>query len=210
MQPRRRFVHIALIMALAAAFGCAPTPQQLNSDKAAEVLRRTGVPDFVDASTADFAALRHEPSGMVCRLPDDGVLEINVFPASAANPGAHCAVAQGSSASTFVVVRFGESVSIDDAFRDAIASLVAERDAALWLGNISQADRADPTGLPHFRIARYSATLNGEVSYVRVAVSEARGWFLQQVVTAPLDDGAAAEEAAGASWREALADFARE
>jgi hypothetical protein len=190
------------------ALGCAPGPLAQNSEKAAEVLRQTGVSDFVDASTAEYAALRHEPSGMVCRLPSDGVLELNVFPASAANPGAHCAVARGRGASTFVVVKFGEMVSLDDAFRDAVASLVAERDAALWLGRPSAADLADPSGMPHFRIARYRADLNGEPSYVRVAVAEARGWFLQQVVTAPLEQADIAEEAAGADWRAALADFA--
>jgi hypothetical protein len=197
-------------MVILGALACTPSPQQQNSEKAAEVLRQTGVPDFVDASTADFAALRHQPSGMVCRLPLDGVLEVNVFPASAANPGAHCAVAQGRSASTFVVVRFGAGVSLDDAFRDAAASLVAEREVALWTGRASEADRADPTGLPHFRIARYRANLNEEATYVRVAVAEARGWFLQQVVTAPLEEADIAEEAAGTAWRAALADFARE
>jgi hypothetical protein len=181
-----------------------------NRDSTGAVLARTGVSDFVDASTAEYAALRHAPSGMVCRLPTDGVFEINVFPASAANAGAHCAVARERSASTLVVVQFGDAVSLDDAFRDAIASLVAERDAALWQGRASAADRADPVGLPHFRIARYRASLDGEASYVRVAVAEARGWFLQQVVTAPLDQAEAVEELAGAEWRAALADFARE
>ncbi len=202
-------IYFALTILVGAA-GCSSEALRHNRDNAGAVLSRTGAPDFVDASTAEYAAVRHEPSGMVCRLPDDGVFEINVFPASAANPGAHCTLAHDRSASTFVVVRFGEDVSLDDAFRDAAASLVAERDAALWTGRASAADRSDPQGLPHFRIARYRVSLDGELSYVRVAVAEARGWFLQQVVTTPIETAEASEEAAGTAWRVALADFSRE
>jgi hypothetical protein len=66
---------------------------------------------------------------------------------------------------------------------------------------------ASPEGLPHFRIARFEAQIDGQPSYLRVAMSEARGWYLQQIVSGPLAQAAEVEARAGQDWRRLLRDF---
>jgi hypothetical protein len=196
---------IGLMVSVIAA--CSPSPKARHQLVTEEVLRRTGVSDFVDASTSAYAAVRHEPSGMECVLPRDGTLDLGLFPAAAANPGAYCTIVQDRVASSFVVVKFDEQASLDQAFAEAVQTTVGGAQPTPWQGPVSAADRGPPEGLPHFRIARLQAQVDGASSYVRVAVSEARDWYLQQVVVAPLDQAPAVEETAGQTWRAALAAF---
>lgn len=197
------------LLALLTVAACAPSPQARNSASAAVVLQQTGVPDFADASSAERAAIRHAPSGMVCALPHDGTFDVGVFPADAANPGAHCTVAAGQTVTSLVVVRFGGVMNLDTAFQEALATTAGQVNATPWAGQPSEADRAPPEGLPHYRIARFEAAIDGEPHFLRVAMSEARGWYLQQIVSGPLADANAIEARAGEEWRAALHDFAQ-
>lgn len=186
---------------------CDQGPKARNQAIAAEVLARSGVPDFIDASTAERAAVRHTPSGLVCIMPIDGTFEMGVFPANATNAGAHCAIAQGQTASTLVAVRFSGRTNLDQVFNDAIASTVRSAEAPRWRGRASSADQSDPAGLPNHRVSRFEVTVNGVETYVRIAAGESRGWYLQQVVSAPIGDAEQAETRAGAEWRAALRAF---
>jgi hypothetical protein len=49
-----------------------------------------------------------------------------------------------------------------------------------------------------------------EQRYLRVAVSEARGWYVQQIVSAPLGQADIAEADAGLEWRQVLKDFVKD
>ncbi len=189
---------------------CGQTPAARHRAITDEVLARTGAPDFVDASTAERPALRHAPSGLVCVMPRDGAFDLGVFPASAANPGAQCTTVVDGAASTFVVVNFRQGMTLDQAFADALATTVGQAERRQWPGRASAADRSSPEGLPHYRIARFETEIDGAPTYLRVAVSEARGWYLQQIVTAPLTQADTAEAAAGESWRAALREFGAE
>ena len=194
-----------LLAALAVA-SCAPSPQSRNHAAAEAVL--AGTPDFENASTAERAAIRHVPSGMVCVLPSDGAFTFDVFPAAAVNPGAHCSSASGEVAASMVVTRFGPGTTLDSAFQAGVMSLLGSAQPTPWPGAASSADSASPEGLPHFRMVRLVVRVDGQERYLRVAMSEARGWYLQQVVAAPLAGADAAEAEAGAVWRDALPLFA--
>lgn len=173
------------------------------------VLERAGDAElYADASDGARAAIRHVPSGMVCELPEDGAFDLEAFPESAANAGAYCSTAVDEVATMLVAVRFGESTTLDAAFAEALASSAAQASPRPWPGAPSDADRAPPQGLPHFRIARFEATIDGTPHYLRVAMSEAGGWYLQQIVSAPLERAEAVEAAAGVQWRALLRDFA--
>lgn len=172
------------------------------------MLERSGSPDFENASTADYAALKHTPSGMLCVLPTDGVFDFGVFPAAATNAGAHCSMARGDVATTLMAVRFGEGATLDSAFQEAVNATAGQAGATRWPGEPSEADKSSPEGLPHFRIARFQATLDGTPHYLRIAMSEARGWYLQQIVSAPIADAESEEARAGQEWRSTLREFA--
>jgi hypothetical protein len=195
------------LMALVALAACEQGAKARNQAIAAEVLTRTGAPDFVDASTAERAAVRHTPSGLICVMPFDGTLDMGVFPASSANAGAHCTIARGQIASTLVAVRFSGRTTLDQIFNEAVASTVRAPTATRWSGRASAADQADATGLPNHRVGRFEIMVNETPSYVRVAAGESRGWYLQQVVSAPLTEAEQAETLAGAEWRAALQAF---
>lgn len=199
-----RAIALASLFFLAA---CGQSPLARNRAVADEVLRQSGAPDFENASAADRAAVRHLPSGLTCRLPRDGAFDMGVFPASARNAGAHCSTADGQTAASFIVTRFGTSLSLDGAFAQALESTAGQAQATPWDGQPSAADRAPPEGLPHFRIARFRAMINGAPAYLRVAVAEREGWFLQQIVTAPFEQAEAVEANAGEAWRVALDEF---
>ncbi len=196
-----------LLLAILATSACAPSPQSRNH-AAAEAVLAGGVPDFENASSAQRAAIRHAPSGLVCVLPSEGAFSFDVFPASAANPGAHCSNANEGVAASLVVTRFEDGATLDSAFQAGIMMLVGAEQPTRWPGSGSSADGASPEGLPHFRIVRLVVHTEGSDRYLRVAMSEAHGWYLQQIVAAPLDQADAAEAEAGAGWREALRAFA--
>lgn len=172
------------------------------------MLQQRGTPDFVDASTAEFAAIRHVPSGMLCRLPESGAFEFDLFPATAVNAGAQCSSTEGETVTGWVAVNFHEPTTLDAAFASAVEQLTGSMQAQPWLGRPSEADRASPEGLPHFRIHRVRANFDGEERYLRLAMAEADGWYLQQIVSSPYASAVESEAGAGEAWRAALAGFA--
>ena len=199
---------LLLLSAVASTLGaCGPDPGARNSAMALAVIERAESHLFVDASDETRAAIRHAPSGMVCVLPRDGAFDLEVFPETAGNPGAYCSTASDGVAATFVAVRFGAGTTLDRAFADALAASVGQASPQHWSGEPSVADKSSPDGLPHFRIARFEATVNEAPHYLRVAMSEANGWYLQQIVSAPLDKAGEAEAQAGEAWRAALREF---
>lgn len=203
----------ARVAVIASCFGllaaCAPDLAAENRAKAGKLLERIQADGFENWSTDKAVALRHTPSGMVCTLPASGALDVGVFPPQAANPGAYCASASDDIATTIVVVHFGDSTDIDTAFAEAVATGAGAASPAPWRGKGSEADKLPPDGLPHFRIARFQTELEGKAHYLRVAVSEARGWYLQQLVSAPIDRAEAAEAKAGRDWRDLLQEFVK-
>ncbi len=202
-----RFLLLALL-ALGAS-GCVDPKLDANRSRAKEVLRRVASDTFVDASTRDLALIRHQPSGLECVAPVNGGFSLEVFPPSATHPGVYCARSEGDVVSSFVAVFYGATVDIDTAFAQALAASAGQASPQAWTGEPSEADTASPEGLPHFRISRFEANVNGAPSYLRVAMAEAKGWFLQQVVSGPIADAEQIEGEAGADWRRALAAFAK-
>lgn len=189
--------------------GCGDKATREHRAMARAVIERGGGGElFTDASTAEFAAVRHAPSGLRCEIPRSGDFSVEVFPPSAANPGVYCASAVAGVATSYVAVFYGAAVDIDTAFSQALAASAGQASPQPWPGEPSAADKASPEGLPHFRIARFSATVNGQPAYLRVAMAEARGWFLQQIVSGPITEAETVEAAAGQGWRRTLAAFA--
>lgn len=203
---------LRFLMAALLAFGvsaCADPKLDANRSRAKEVLRRVASDTFVDASTRDLALVRHKPSGLECVAPVTGGFALEVFPPNAAHPGVYCARSEGDVATSFVAVFYGQDVDIDTEFAQALAASAGQASPQNWDGEPSEADKASPEGLPHFRISRFQANVNGAPSYLRVAMAEARGWFLQQVVSGPIADAERVEADAGKDWRRALAAFAK-
>lgn len=202
-----RLAYLLGITALLTACGDKVTSEHRAMARA--VIERGGGGElFTDASTAEFAAVRHAPSGLRCEIPRSGDFSVEVFPSSAANPGVYCASAAADVATSFVAVFYGPEVDIDTAFSQALAASAGQASPQPWPGEPSAADKVPPEGLPHFRIARFSATVNGQPAYLRVAMAEARGWFLQQIVSGPIAEAEPIEAAAGEGWRRTLAAFA--
>lgn len=186
---------------------CAKSDLAKHSEVANRVLTERGTPDFEDASTEAHAAVRHTPSGMICVLPADGAFTFDLFPASAVNAGAQCSSTEGEQMNAWVAVRFREPTNLDAVVASAVAQLVDTGQAQPWEGRPSAADRSSPEGLPHFRISRFEIDLDGERRYLRLAVSEANGWYLQQIVSSPLAAAEETEAASGEEWRESLRAF---
>lgn len=199
-----RVLLCALVLAVSA---CAKSGLERNSEVANRILTERGTPDFADASTESYAAVRHVPSGMVCVLPADGAFTFDLFPASAMNAGAQCSSTEGETMTGWVAVNFREPTNLDAVFASAITQLVSDPEAQAWSGQPSAADRSPPDGSPHFRINRFEIDLGGERRYLRVAMSEAGGWYLQQIVSAPIADAATVEAASGEGWQSALQTF---
>lgn len=206
----QKTIRAACLIAVSLALGsCGGDVRTQHATMARAVLERAGGDGvFADASNVERAAIRHVPSGMVCPLPSDGAFDLEAFPPSAANQGAYCSSASGGVATTFVAVHFGANVTLDQAFSEAVSTSVGSASPVAWEGQPSAADRASPEGMPHFRIARFQATIDGAPHYLRVSMTEADGWFLQQIVSAPLGEAVGAESAAGQAWRAAMGEFA--
>jgi hypothetical protein len=200
-----RLILCATMVMLAA---CEKSDLDKHRDVTSQMLAARGASDFVDASTAEHAAIQHTPSGMLCVLPASGAVEFDVFPASAANAGAQCSSSDDETVSAWVAVNFREPTTLDAAFGSAIAQLTNGLEARPWPGQPSEADRSSPEGLPHYRINRFTADFNGERRYVRLAMAEKDGWYLQQIVSAPASAAGEAEAEAGEVWREGLRTFA--
>lgn len=202
----RAFFGALALMAMVSA--CQPGPLAKHREMTGRMLSERGVPDFEDASTAEHAAIRHTPSGMVCILPASALVEFDVFPGDSANAGAQCSFTEGEIVSAWVAVHFREPTTLDAAFSSGVAELTTGLDAQNWLGRPSEADRASPEGLPHYRIHRVRGNFDGEERYLRISMAEADGWYLQQIASAPLTEAPEAEEAIGRSWRAGLSAFA--
>lgn len=201
-----RFLLAGLLVIFVSS--CANPELDANRSRAREVLRRVASDTFVDASTRELALVRHKPSGLECVAPITGGFSLEVFPPTATHPGVYCARSEGEVVSSFVAVFYGATVDIDTAFSQALAASAGQASPQPWTGEPSTADKASPDGLPHFRISRFQGNVNGAPSYLRVAMAEAKGWFLQQVVSGPIADAEQIETDAGADWRRALAAFA--
>lgn len=200
-----KVVLCVLALALAA---CVKSDLAKHSEVANRLLTERGTPDFEDASTETHAAIRHAPSGMICVLPEDGAFTFDLFPSSAMNAGAQCSSTQGDLMNAWVAVRFHEPTNLDSVFASAVEQMVHAGQAEPWEGQPSAADRASPEGLPHFRINRFEINLDGEQRYLRLAISEANGWYLQQIVSSPIAAAEATEATSGEEWRESLRAFA--
>jgi hypothetical protein len=200
-----------LLAALLAAGACACANPKLdgNRSRAREVLQRVASNTFEDASTADLALVRHKASGLECVVPSTGGFDLEVFPPTATHPGVYCARSEGDVAISFVIVFYGAGVDIDAEFAQALAASAGQASPQEWSGEPSAADKAPAEGLPHFRISRFQANVNGAPSFLRVAMAETRGWFLQQVVSGPIAEAERIETDAGTDWRRALAAFAK-
>lgn len=205
---RGRLCQAATLILVLGISGCGKNSGVDYHAVAGAVLERVGgVGVFDDASTAQRAAIRHTPSGLVCPLPRDGAFDLEAFPADAKNPGAFCSHASNDVATTLVAVRFGPETNLDTAFSESVALSAGQQPAQAWSGAPSAADLASPEGLPHFRIARLQVSMAEEQRYLRVAVSEANGWYVQQIVSAPIGQAEKAEAEAGLEWRQLLRDF---
>lgn len=200
-------MRLAIVVFALAAAACGRGSLENHRAVTTEMLQQRGVPDFVDASTAHFSALRHTPSGMLCILPADGIFEFDVFPGDAANAGAHCTGTAGEVADAWVAVQFSTPTTLDAVFATSIEDTIGA-DPHVWSGQPSEADRSEPQGLPHYRIGRFETDVNGDRHYVRVALTEADGWYLQQIVSAPIAAAETAERDAGLEWRSTLRAFA--
>lgn len=208
---RRGILTLVIALAVVAMSSCGgDSPKGRNSARVSAVLASNGGGGqfFADASTDAQAAIRHKPSGLECVLPVNGEFSLDVFPPEARNPGMSCSTVSGQVATAYVAVYYGDAVDIDTAFGQALAASAGQASPTPWTGEPSAADKAPADGLPHFRISRFMVNMNGEQRFLRVAMAEARGWFLQQIVTAPVAGAEAAEAAAGADWRRTLHAFA--
>jgi hypothetical protein len=202
-------VRLLLITMIVILSACQQGELAKHRQATERLLTQRGAPDFADASTAEFAAIRHTPSGMICVLPVSGVFEFDVFPASVPNAGAQCSSTEGEVLTAWIAVDFREPTTLDAAFATAVAQITRGLTAQNWLGRPSEADLASPEGMPHFRIHRVRANFDGEERYLRLSIAEMDGWYLQQIVSAPLSDAPAAEAVAGTTWRRGLAAFAQ-
>ncbi|ANP45707.1 hypothetical protein ATE48_07140 [Candidatus Viadribacter manganicus] len=144
---------------------------------------------------------------MVCVLPPNGAFAFDVFPANAQNAGAQCSSTQDGVAVGWVAVRFSTPTTLDAVFSASVAQLAAGLEPEAWPGQVSAADLQSPQGLVHYRIQRLQAPVGGEMQFLRVAVAERDGWYLQQIVSAPIASAQEAETAAGEIWRQGLARF---
>jgi hypothetical protein len=200
-------VNVTLAISLAA---CAPSPQQKNHDMTARIIQNAHAEHaFVDASTTELAAVRHTPSGMVCVLPARGAFNLEAFPQNAANEGGDCTISADSVATTLLAVRFATPPSLDDAFSDSVRSNASHLGGAIeWMGRQSATDALPPNGLPHFRIVRLQGDSEGQPTYLRIAMAEKGGWFVQQMVFAPLANANKAEAKAGEQWRAMISNLA--
>lgn len=194
-----------MIVILAA---CQPAELAKHQRATERILTQRGAPDFADASTSETAAIRHTPSGMICTLPEAGAFEFDVFPATGVNAGGQCSSTQGEVVTAWIAVNFREPTTLDTAFATALGQITDGLSAQPWRGQPSEADRASPEGLPHYRIHRVRANFDGEERYLRLSMAEMDGWYLQQIVSAPLAEAPAAEEITGSTWRSGLEAFA--
>lgn len=201
-----RLLIVTMIVILA---GCQPSELAKHRRATERILTQRGAPDFADASTVEIAAIRHTPSGMICVLPEAGAFEFDVFPATGLNAGGQCSSTQGDVVTAWVAVNFREPTTLDVAFSSAVAQLTNGLSAQPWRGQPSEADRASPEGLPHYRIHRVRGNFDGEERYLRISMAEQDGWYLQQIVSSPLNEAPAAEDLSGASWRAGLQAFAQ-
>jgi hypothetical protein len=204
---RRLAAGLLCALLMLSVTACAKSGQDAHSEIARRLIAQQGTPDFADASTAEYAAIQHTPSGLMCVLPADGAFHFELFPAEAANAGAQCTTTRGDVVTAWLAVRFHQPTSLDAVFADAVAQLAQGPDTQAWDGRPSAADRASPAGLAHYRISRVIGSLDGQRRYLRLAVSERDGWYLQQIVSAPAESAENAEAAAGTEWRGALAAF---
>ena len=195
------------VLALALS-ACVKGDQARHTETVNRMISEHGTPDFEDASTAEYAAVLHTPSGMLCTVPTDGAFDFDIFPSSSANAGAQCSSSSGELVTAWVAVNFSQPTNLDAAFASAVAQLTNGLSSQNWLGEPSEADRASPEGLPHYRIHRVRGNFDGEERYLHLSMAEKDGWYLQQIVSAPLEDAVAAEAATGVAWRAGLQRFA--
>ncbi|MGE0741127.1 MAG: hypothetical protein AB7O98_07270 [Hyphomonadaceae bacterium] len=188
------------LAALLLAYGCSGSAAE-HSTAARGLIEQSGVGEaFEDASTAQFAAVRHKSSGLVCRLPAEGAFHIEVFPPNVANEGAACSHASGSVAETLLAVRFSRAVTFERAFTEAVA-MSAPQSARRW----REAPVENNATTRDERVSRLQGEMNGQPYFARVAMRQGEdGWLLQQIVLAPLELASEADSTADERWREAV------
>ncbi len=195
------------VLLSSAACGCAPDARVVNRSLTHGVIERAdAVGVFVDASTAEHAQVRHAPSGMVCQMPAEGAFQLETFPPEAANEGAACTFSMNGVATTLVAMHFNHEVTLDQAFAESVAMSARLEGAVPWTGEESPADAEHGDA---DRIIRVQGRTDGSEVYLRVAMSESQGWFIQQIVFAPIEAAQSAETAAGENWRTILSQLAR-
>lgn len=202
-----RFSYVVLLSALLLA-GC--DPRSKEREFTARILRDAHAEQaFTDASTETGPAIVHRESGMICAMPSNGVAHVEVFPADASNPGAECTFSTDNVVMTMIAVKFREHPTLDAAFQESVNANARLDGAAQWRGTSSDADRHPAPGSPHFRVIRMQGSFQNNDAYLRIAMTEANGWYVQQIVLTPSGNAETVETTAGAQWRDVLASVGR-
>jgi len=164
---------------------------------------------FIDTSTDQNPAVTHRASGMICAMPGDGVVHVEVFPPEASNPGAECTFSTDNMVVTLIAVKFREPTTLDAAFAESVHSNAQLDAPAEWRGKASDADAHPLPGSPHFRVLRLKGAFQGNDAYLRIAMTEANGWYVQQIVLTPIGNAETVEAQAGAKWSDLLQSVSR-
>ncbi|MFT3727202.1 MAG: hypothetical protein QM759_05200 [Terricaulis sp.] len=202
----RRFFYVAAVLLMVAA--CDPRAKQ--HEFTARIIKDAHAEQtFADASTDQSPAILHRESGMLCEMPADGVVHVEVFPSDAANAGAECTYSTDNVVVTMIAVKFRDRPQLDAAFAESVSANARLDRAAQWRGHASDADAHPAAGSPHFRVLRLQGSFQSNDAFMRLAMAEANGWYVQQIVLTPSGNADTVEASAGAAWRDVLRSVGR-
>jgi len=162
---------------------------------------------FEPLASEQLIAVRHNRSGLVCRLQPANTNRLVIFPQAARGEDVACDTTDGTESFTFYATRFSFETSLDELMRGATQAIHQRFPDARELPSPASAGGV----LPASRSAHYMVTRqDGALMYTRVTVAMVGQWAikLRYTVLAPDDEAARRGEAAAAAlWNATLSEL---
>ena len=159
------------------------------------------------------AAVMHGRSGLICTFDAQPVRgQLMVYPATGGAPegdDVSCNLMNSAGADyleTLYATRYADG-DLQSHFQGAVAEIRA-RFGALEPWRPAMSDAASADGPPAMTV-RYRVMMDGRPTYTRLSMSQVAGWTIMMRFSAPIGEGAQADQAAARAFEEAVAQVLR-
>lgn len=192
-------VAILLCCRPAAAQEVKPVDREASAAIAAKLIADVNGEAFFSGGSWDYGpVVRHDPSGMVCRLFSDpkDTLRVYEHPDMPRGADVSCGIWINGAYFTLYATPAAAFGGFDRAATDSDKSLTGSGQFSKIEEYRGATAKPPPKGMPKMVVRRYTAEFEGARVFTRLALIDMGDWVIKQRVTAPVESASDADDVA--------------